>query len=147
MDNSALPDPWRQAAFYADVPVKRAIAWLIDTVLIAGLIAFLIPFTGFLALFFLGGLYLSVSFLYRWLSLARFSATPGMAVMGIEFRDARGCRFDTATAFVHTLAYSLSVAFVFPQVISMALMAFSRRGQGLTDHVLGTAAINRVGWY
>jgi hypothetical protein len=35
------------------------------------------------------------------------------------------------------------VAFVFPQVISVALMAFSRQHQGLSDIVLGTSLVNR----
>ena len=34
------------------------------------------------------------------------------------------------------------MAFVIPQLISVALMMISRRGQGLTDMVLGSVAIN-----
>ena len=50
------------------------------------------------------------------------------------------------TAFVHTLGYSLSVAFFFPQLISLGLMGWTRRGQSLSDHVLGTVMINRPGF-
>jgi uncharacterized RDD family membrane protein YckC len=142
-----LPDPARHPGFYADVPAKRAMAWLIDTVFIAFVVAVLIPFTGFLALFILGFVYLVVSFLYRWLTIAKLSATPGMAIMGIELRDGQGRRFDGGMAFLHTLAYSMSVAFVFPQLLSVALMVLSPRKQGLTDHVLGSVAINRAGWF
>ena len=140
---SAYPDPVSQPWVYADVLPKRAMAWVIDTVLIAMLIGLLVPLTGFLALFFLGGLYLVVSFLYRWIGLARHSATLGMRLIGLEFRDGQGRMLDGATAFAHVLGYTLSVAFVLPQLISIALMAFSRRGQGLSDHVLGTVLINR----
>lgn len=143
-DIEVLPDPVRHPAYYADIPAKRLIAWMIDTVLIAFLTAVLIPLTGFLALFFLGFLYLTVSFAVRWVSIARFSATPGMAMMGIELRDARGRRFDAGMAFLHTLAYSVSVAFVLPQIASVALMLISTRKQGLTDHVLGSVALNRM---
>jgi uncharacterized RDD family membrane protein YckC len=142
---SSLPDPVSQAAFYAGVPAKRALAWVIDTLLIAGLTLLVLPFTGFLALFFLGGLYLTLSFLYRWISLSRSSATPGMRVCAIEFRTFHGDRFDPATAFAHTLGYSLSVAFVLPQLISVGLMLLTPRGQGLTDHILGTVALHRAG--
>ncbi len=138
-----LPDPLRHRAYYADIPAKRLFAWMIDTVLIAFLTAVLVPFTGFLALFFLGGLYLVVSFVFRWATIARMSATPGMALMGIELRDARGRRFDAGMALIHTLAYSISVAFVLPQILSVALMLISARKQGLTDHVLGSVALNR----
>jgi hypothetical protein len=36
------------------------------------------------------------------------------------------------------------MAFVIPQLLSVALMMLSRRGQGLTDMVLGSVAINRA---
>ena len=62
--------------------------------------------------------------------------------MSIEFLDRYGQRFDGATAFLHTLGYSLSMAFVLPQILSVGLMLVSRRGQGLTDMVLGSVAIN-----
>ena len=141
---SSLPDPNTQSAFYDGVPAKRALAWVIDTALIAALTLIILPLTGFLAMFFLGGLFLVVGFLYRWISLSRSSATPGMRVCAIEMRAATAERFDTGIAFAHTLGYSLSVAFVFPQLLSMALMLLTPRGQGLTDHILGTAALHRA---
>jgi uncharacterized RDD family membrane protein YckC len=147
MFTTVYPDPVTQSYFYADVPFKRAVAWVFDTILIGFLVTLLIPLTGFLALFFLGGLFLAVSFLYRWMGLSRHSATLGMRMMGLEFRDAQGFPMGAGLGFVHTLAYSLSVAFVFPQIISVLLMAFSKRGQGLTDHVLGTVLINRSALY
>lgn len=128
---------------YADVAPRRLLAWIIDTLAIALITALLIPLTGFLALFFLGGLYLVVSFLYRWLGLARASGTLGMRMMGLTLRDAHGAPLDGLTALLHTAFYTASVAFVFPQVISVALMAFSRAHQGLSDIVLGTQMINR----
>ena len=66
-----------------------------------------------------------------------------MRMMGIRFLSRDGARFDAATAFLHTLAYTMSVAFLLPQIISVGLMLLSPRGQGLTDHVLGSVAINR----
>jgi hypothetical protein len=33
---------------------------------------------------------------------------------------------------------------VLPQLLSIAMMLFGARGQGLTDFVLGTVAINRA---
>ena len=141
------PDPATQAWFYADVLPKRAMAWVFDTVLIAFLVALIVPLTGFLALFFLGGLYVVISFLYRWIGLARNSSTLGMRLMGIEFRDAAGYQMTAALAFVHTLTYALSVAFVFPQVISVLMMLFCKRGQGLSDVVLGVVLVNRRAMY
>jgi uncharacterized RDD family membrane protein YckC len=139
----ALPDPDHQAEFYADVPMKRGLAWIVDMVLIAILTVVIIPFTAFTALFFLPVLFLMVSFTYRLVSLARKSATPGMRLLSIEFRDRSGRRFDLATAFLHTLGYTLTIATLLPQLLSIGLMLTSARGQGLSDLVLGTVAINR----
>ena len=146
-DIEVLPDPVRHSEYYADIPAKRLVAWMIDTVLTAFLVAVIIPFTGFLALFFLGGLWMVVNFLYRWLTIAKLSATPGMVAMGVGLRDAKGRRFDAGMALLHTLGYTVSVAFVFPQLISIALMLLTPRKQGLSDVVLGSVAMNRaVGW-
>ncbi len=138
-----LPDPDTQAEFYRDVAGKRAIAWVIDAILIALLVGVLVLFTVGFALFFVGFVAMVVSFTYRFLSLANGSATPGMRLVAIELRNHRGERFDTAMALLHTLGYLVSVSFVLPQVISILLMATSKRGQGLSDLLLGSAAVNR----
>lgn len=140
---SHLPDPDLQPEFYAAVPVKRLLAWLVDTLLIGLCGLVLLPFTAFLAIFFLPLFYLVVGFFYRVLTLAAWSATPGMALMSVELRRHDGHRFDMAHAVMHTLGFSVSVAFVLPQVISIILMLTGARRQGLTDAILGTAAINR----
>lgn len=136
------PDPERHAAFYEGVLPKRFMAWLIDLVLIGLVTALIVPFTAFTALFFLPFLFLVVGFLYRWATLRGRSATWGMRLMNIEFLDRNGQRFDGATALLHTLGYTVSMAFVMPQVVSVVLMLTSSRGQGLSDLVLGSVAIN-----
>ncbi len=140
---ATLPDPDHQAEFYADVPTKRALAWCVDAILIAVMTMVVLPFTFFLGLFFLPVLYLTLSFLYRTVSLARQSATPGMRLMAIEFRDRTGAKFDLGTAFLHTLGYTLTIGTLLPQLLSIGLMLTTARGQGLTDMVLGTVAINK----
>ena len=139
-----LPDPVANPDFYQDIPTKRFVAWIVDTVLIALICALIVPFTAFTALFFLPLLYLVVGFLYRWSTLSWHSATPGMRLTAIGLRTAGGHRFDGTTAGLHTLGYTLSMA-IFPlQLISVVLMLTTARKQGLTDHILGTAAINRA---
>lgn len=138
-----LPDPDRQREFYQDVASKRAFAWLVDMILISVISLIVVIFTFGIGLFFYGIIALIVSFLYRFLTIASTSATPGMRLMAIELRNFRGERLDSTTALLHTLGYLSSVAFVFPQIVSIVLMATSRRGQGLSDMVLGTAALNR----
>lgn len=138
-----LADPVTQPQFYRDVAGKRLLAWVIDTILITLICLLIVPFTAFIALFFFLGLMAVVSFVYRVITLAGGSATLGMRLLAIEFRDRTGARFDLGTAFLHTVGYTVSWAVAPLQLISVILMATSGRGQGLTDMLLGTAALNR----
>ena len=143
MDHS-LPDPVYQAEFYADVAVKRALAWVVDAILITVITLLILPLTAFTGLFFLPLLFLTVSFVYRTFTLASRSATWGMRLFAIEFRDHRGRPFDLPTAFLHTLGYTVTISTLLPQIVSAALMLTGPRGQGLTDLVLGSVVINRA---
>lgn len=138
-----LPDPHHQSEFYAGVNAKRLLAWCIDMVLIGIVSIVILPFTAFTALFFFPVFFLFVGFLYRWFTLAGGSATWGMRMMAIEFREADGGRLTNGTAFAHTLGYTISVGVAPLQLISVVLMVLTDRNQGLSDLVLGTAAINR----
>lgn len=141
--HNALPDPEAYPQFYDGVPVKRGLAWVFDVVLIALLSVVLLPFTVFTAIFYFPAFMLVVGFLYRWVTLANRGATWGMRLMGVEIRDADGGAMSSPQAFLHVLGYSISIA-VFPlALISAGLMLTTARGQGLTDHVLGTVALNR----
>lgn len=139
----ALPDPDYQADFYADVPLKRLIAFGVDTVLILILTVLVLPFTAFTGLFYFPLLAMVVGFVYRVLTIAGGSATPGMRLMAIELRNASGERLDLPQAALHTLLFTLFFSMMLPQLASIALMLTGQRAQGLHDLVLGTAAINR----
>jgi len=57
-----LADPVRQPEFYASVAPKRAIAWIIDNVLIALICVIILPFTAFAGIFFFPFLMLVIGF-------------------------------------------------------------------------------------
>lgn len=137
------PDPIRAPQFYASVPSKRLIAWIIDTAITVLLTLLFIPFTAFIGLFFFPVLVMLIGFAYRTLTIASASGTWGMRMMSIELRTAQGERFDFTQALLHTLGYSASIAFPLVQIVSMVMMAGSARGQGLTDMALGSVMINR----
>lgn len=139
-----LPDPDTQPDFYSGVAVKRLLAWVVDFVLVAILTAIIVPFTAFTALFFLPLLYLMLDFIYRWSTISGRSSTWGMRLMGIELRTRSGHRLDSGLAFLHTLGFLLTAATMLPQLLSAGMMLVLPRGQGLTDVVLGTTAINRA---
>ncbi|WP_158968029.1 RDD family protein [Chachezhania sediminis] len=138
-----LPDPDFSPEFYQGTTSKRFLAWIIDVVLIFLVSGILVVFTAFLGALVWPILYLTVSFFYRTLTLASGSATWGMQFAGVELRDRFGHRFDFGTAILHTLGYLVSVSFPILQVVSVVVMLTSSRGQGLTDMILGTAAVNR----
>ncbi len=139
---SDLPDPDYQPEFYANVAPKRFVAWVVDSILIVLLTLLALPLTAFLGIFFFPVMMLVLGFAYRVVTLANGSATWGMRLMAIELRRWDGHRFDLEAAFLHTLGYSISIAITPLQVVSVVLMLTSSRGQGLTDHMIGSAALN-----
>jgi uncharacterized RDD family membrane protein YckC len=141
--HSHLPDPKTQPEFYESVVTKRLLAWVLDISMIACIIVPIFFFTLGLAFLIAAPLWLVISFLYRWATLSNRSATLGMRVMSIELRSARGQRLDGGTAFIHTLGYLLSSGMFLVQLVSIACMLASRRGQSLTDLALGTVMLNQ----
>lgn len=141
---TTLPDPVQTPAFYQGVALKRGIAFVVDALLIGVIGLVLLPFTAFLGLFFLPLFFLVVGFFYRVATITSGSATWGMRLMAIELRNAQGARLSGSEAFLHTAGFSLSMAFPPLQLISAVMMIVTPQGQGLTDMVLGTTALNRA---
>lgn len=142
-----LPHPDRDARFYRGVPLRRLVAFLLDSVatLLLGLFAALV-----FGVLTLGGGFLfivpvmgAVGIAYRVLSLARWSATPGMLLTGIELRRRDGYPFEGGDALVHTLLFALLSMTGFLLILNAAFVAVGPLGRGLHDMVLGTTAINR----
>ncbi|MEM8631742.1 MAG: RDD family protein [Pseudomonadota bacterium] len=140
---AGLPDPDREEEFYADVPTKRLVAWIVDSIVIALLTAILIPFTAFTAFFFLPVFWLAIGLAYRIVTITLNSATPGMQLMSLELRRGNGQRFDFTLAVAHTIIYSFCMAFTLLQIVSIVLMLTGARRQGVPDLVLATAAVNK----
>jgi len=138
-----LPDPELQPEFYASVTTQRFFAWVLDTVVIIGICLLALPFTAFTGIFFFPFLMLVIGFAYRVMTIANGSATWGMRAMGIELRTMNDRPLDLSLAFLHTLGYSISLSIFLVQVVSVVLMGSSAYGQGLTDMVLHTTAVNK----
>lgn len=147
---TTIPSPYEDAQFYDGVPVRRLIAFLIDSV-VTVLLMTVIVVVGFvvgLLTFGLGWvvaalLFVSADFLYRWLTITSSSATWGMAACGIELRDMRGERLDAGQALFHTGAYYLSVALAIPLLLNLLIMFISPHRRLIHDFLLGTVMINR----
>ncbi|MCS6621590.1 RDD family protein [Roseibacterium beibuensis] len=141
--NSALPDPDYDHAYYDGVPAKRLFAWVID-VLIVTLITLVLGVITLTALLWIWPVvYVTVAFLYRWGSVATWSATLGMRLMNLQLRGRTGHVLSTGEAAAHTGLYLFLSASMILQLVSVGAIALSQRHQGLHDLILGTAALNR----
>lgn len=118
-------------------PAKRLIAFILDVILVWGMVIAISSFgVGFFAF---GGLLLFVDLIYR---ISTASATWGMRILGIELRDRTGNKFDTTAATLHTFAFYIVLASVIIQVASALMMLGSQRRQGLHDMLLGSVMVN-----
>ena len=146
----SLPDPVHDRQFYDGVPLRRLVAFFLDLIVVAGLMMTVIvggalvglvtAGVGFLfavVLFFISG------FAYRYLMLARRSATLGMLAAGIELRDRSGQTLDPATALVHTAGFFITFSIPPVLLLGWVLMTASPYRRLMHDHLPGTAAINR----
>ena len=146
-------DPATQPELFEGVRTRRIVACLIDVLIIA------IPFA-FLALFiFMFGF---VTFGLGWFLFLAFgpiaviwallyygftfgsaaSATFGMRAMDIEMRTWYGAPAYFVLGAVHAIGYWISVSFLTPLVLLVALV--NDRKRLLHDMVLGTIVINNA---
>jgi uncharacterized RDD family membrane protein YckC len=145
-----VPDPKSDRQFYAGVPVRRLIAFVIDFIVVL-ILSVLVLFVGAIIvaaggwplgpIIFLG--FTLAGFFYRWIMLVQRSATLGMLLTGIEVRDANGDRMTKGTAFLHTAGYY--VTFFFPPLafIGWILMATSPYRRTMHDLFMQAVVINR----
>lgn len=142
-----IPDPHHDLQFYQGVALRRFIAFLIDTAVIMALwfvgAVVLAALTLGLGIALIGPLLFLTGFLYRWLLLARRSATLGMTLTGIEVRSAQGALLTQGEAAIHTLGFMVTLMFLPLAIIGWILMATSPEGRALHDLPLGTVVINR----
>ena len=141
------PDPMTDPQFYSGVALRRGFAWIVDTIAILIASMVLVPLFGVVTLglgfLFAPLVFLAVSVGYRTLTIARWSATPGMAFFGIEMRTKQGTRFEMTDAFYHSAIHTgIFVTFI-GQVATCILAVVTQKGQTIPDMILGTAAINR----
>lgn len=142
-----LPDPVADAAFYEGLALRRLIALAADGAAVAALAlaATLVAAAATLgaALVLAWPIWFATGFLYRWLTVARAGATPGMWLAGVELRGLDGERPGETAAMIHAGAFCAAWLFVLPQIASVVLMAARPDGRGLHDRAAGLAMINR----
>lgn len=140
--------PFADPAYFDDVVLKRVVAHLVDSAIVAAL---MLPFGFFLvvaAVASLGLLAVPMALAFLALRFAYYvaftggaqSATPGMRLLGIELRTWTGGRPDHAQAALRALAYYASIALLTPLVV--LAVAFNRERRALHDLATGTLVVN-----
>lgn len=138
-----FPDPHLDAQFYDGVPIKRFLAWIIDVVVVFGLVLTALLFTfGLISLIFPVAMF-GLNLAYRIFCLQKWSATLGMRTVGIELRGSDGNRLDLSQSVFHTLVFVAIFASLIGALANMIVILVTDRNQGLHDLILGTVAINR----
>jgi uncharacterized RDD family membrane protein YckC len=140
-----IPYPQSHPEFYASVTTKRFFfAWLIDSVIVLGILIISSPFTVFVSLFLFPFFYAAIDFMYRAATLSMGSATSGMRIMAIELRHESGHRLDFITSVFHIIGLYVSYATVLLQLLSIGMVVMRDDRKSLTDMVIGTVMVNRA---
>jgi uncharacterized RDD family membrane protein YckC len=148
-DRTDLPDPSTAPELFDGVLLRRAFAFVIDTVIL-GFIATVILFIGTIAGFLTFGL--------AWLSLpivipiaifgyyaatlgSPMRATVGMSLMDIVLVPARGYPLDGWKILIHPIVFWITVWVAWP--ISLVVALITPRQQMVQDLVTGTLMLRR----
>lgn len=141
--HTGLPDPDMDSRFYENVPSRRLLAWVFDGVITFAITLLLSTVSFGIGFFIFPFVWLVVGFVYRSMTIATGSATWGMRIVGIEFRDRDGEKLSAVLALAHTAIFTFGSGVMILQLVSIGLILGSRYGQSLQDMILGTTAINR----
>ena len=141
--HTGLPDPDLDAQFYQNVPSRRLAAWVVDGIITFAMTVIVSVFTFGLGFFVFPIVWLIIGLIYRTVTIGADSATWGMSMMGIEFRDKAGHRFTSGLALIHTALFTVASGTFIVQAVSVGLILTTRYQQSLPDMILGTTAINR----
>jgi uncharacterized RDD family membrane protein YckC len=144
-------DPARQPELFEGVLARRVVAFFIDVVVIAVPLLFLAIFIfmfglvtlglGWFLFFFYGPIAVIWALIYYGMTFgSAASATLGMRMVDLEMRTWYGSPCYFVLGAVHAIAFWLTVSFLTPFIILVAL--FNDRRRLLHDMLLGTIVIN-----
>ncbi len=150
-ERQSVSDSWRDPELYRGVLTRRVLAFLVDVVILS-----LPVVLASLFILVFGAVTLGLGWHLFWLispasaiwgivyygaSLGGpHSATPGMRLVGIQLRTWSGERGYFLIGAGHAILFWMSVSFLSPLVLLVAL--FNRRRRLLQDFALGTVILN-----
>lgn len=144
-----LPDPASNPDLFEGLLVRRAIAYVIDTAIIAAITLALAVVGLVLGLFTLGLGWLALPFVIALAILGYYAgtlgsasrATVGMKAMDIVLTPARGAPLDGWAILIHPIVFWVTIWVSWPFTILFAL--FTPRQQLLHDLIAGTLMVRR----
>jgi uncharacterized RDD family membrane protein YckC len=148
-DRADLPNPGTAPALFDGVLLRRAFAFIIDTVIL-GFIATVLLLIGTIAGFLTFGLaWLSLPIVIPLAILGYYAATlgspmratVGMSLMDIVLVPARGYPLDGWKILVHPIVFWITVWVAWP--ISLIVALVTPRQQMVQDLVTGTLMLRR----
>jgi len=141
-------DPDARPELFDGVLAKRIVAFLVDALIIVGLMipaVLIVLVVGFVTLgigwLLFPPLFALVALGYVGLTLGGpNSATVGMRMAGVEMRTWSGAPMFALLAIIHALLFWFSVGLLTPLILLVGL--FTRRRQLLHDLLLGVVVLN-----
>lgn len=137
------------AALFDGVLSRRAMAFVIDVILITILVSIATVVLFIIGILTFGLLWLAIppaAFLIA-LTYVAFttggphSATPGMRALGIELRMLNGKKMNKIMAVFHAIAFYFFTTILTPFIVLIGL--FTRRQRLLHDFIAGAIVVNR----
>lgn len=130
------------------VLARRAMAFILDALVILFLTFVAYVVVGILGLatfgiawYLFGAVFPVVALTYTAVTLGgRTSATLGMRAFGLEMRKLNGAQMDPITAAAHAVLFWVSVSFLTPFILLVAL--FNERRRLLHDFIIGSVVVN-----
>ena len=146
---AALPDPATAPELFEGILVRRAMAFILDMMIVFGLLVATSIATAIAGIFSFGLLWLlfpfvvpAVVILYYAATLgSAYRATLGMQSMDIVLTPTRGAPLDGWKAFLHTFVFWLTFWYLWP--ISLLVALFTPRRELLHDLIVGTLMVRK----
>ena len=147
-DRPNLPDPSTAPELFDGLLTRRVTAYLIDVVLISGLVLAITIVGAILGFFTFGLAWISLVFAVPLAVIAYYSvtlgsprrATVGMQMMDIVLTPTRGQPLDGWMAMLHALVL-ITIWICWPVTLLFAL--FTPRRQMIHDLIMGTLMVRR----
>jgi uncharacterized RDD family membrane protein YckC len=149
-ERGADHDPLIDPAYYRNVVWRRLFAHLIDTALVALVMAPVLIAMLLTAVVTLGLIAIPMVVAFTFVRAVYYiiytggakSATPGMRLLGIELRGIDGRRPGYLQSALRTLLYYALLGVLTPLVL--IVIPLNRQRRGLHDFLSGTVVVNRL---